>query len=67
MPNFTITVAAQQAVCQDFEIEAETREEAEEKALAEAREQEFGWEGQDHFDDHQVTLVEQEQEREDEE
>jgi hypothetical protein len=60
MPNFTITVTAEQTVIQEFEVEAETREEAEEKALAEARDDKYGWDSEHpDFGNHQVTFVEE--------
>ena len=68
MPMWTIEITAKHTVYQDFEVEAETLEAAEELALAEARNDEYGWDsgdGASGFQNHQVTAVEEQPEDED--
>ena len=64
MPMWTIEITAERTVYQDFEVEAETREKAEELALEEARNDEYGWDsgdGASGFQNHQVTAVKEEE------
>ena len=68
MPMWTIEITAERTVYQDFEVEAETREKAEELALEEARNDEYGWDSADGasgFENHQVTAVKEQLEDED--
>jgi hypothetical protein len=67
MPRYSITVLAERTVSQEFEITAETREEAEEMALAEARDDIYGWDDCEALNDYRVGSVEEEAPEEDEE